>query len=404
MRATGFWHRLWALVKKEFHQMLRDRSNLLVGLALPVTLILLFGYGMSFDVKDVRVAMVLEDASPRVQQVLAGLRGSTYMEPRWAGSMPEAEQWLRRHEVEAILRVPSDFSGRLQTGDATAQLVVNGSESTSAATIESYVNGVLALWAQKEADRAGPAGQTVAAGSVQVQQRLWFNEAGESTWFLVPGLLVLVLTLIGAFLTSLLIAREWERGTMESLFVTPVRPLEIVLAKLIPYVGVGLVDLAMCLLAAHFLFEVPMRGSLGMMVLGGHAVPGGVAADGALHFGAHAQPVPGQSGGIAGEPAAVDDAVGFHLRPAQRTGTGSGHRAPAAGHALHGADQEPVPDGQPLADHRAGPGHSAAVCGAAAVGHVAHGAQAPGLIGGTRGWIRSMGCWAGCWRCARSGR
>ena len=269
MKATGFWHRLWALVKKEFHQMLRDRSNLLVGLALPVTLILLFGYGMSFDVKDVRVAMVLEDASPRVQQVLAGLRGSTYMEPRWAGSMPEAEQWLRRHKVEAILRVPSDFSGRLQTGDAKVQLVVNGSESTSAATIESYVNGVLALWAQKEADRAGPAGQTRAAGSVQVQQRLWFNEAGESTWFLVPGLLVLVLTLIGAFLTSLLIAREWERGTMESLFVTPVRPLEIVLAKLIPYVGVGLVDLAMCLLAAHFLFEVPMRGSLGMMVVGG---------------------------------------------------------------------------------------------------------------------------------------
>ena len=270
MRATGFWHRLWALVKKEFRQMLRDRSNLLVGLALPVTLILLFGYGMSFDVKDVRVAMVLEDASPRVQQVLAGLRGSTYMEPRWAGSMPEAEQWLRRHKVEAILRVPSDFSGRLQTGDAKVQLVVNGSESTSAATIESYVNGVLALWAQKEVDRAGSTGQTMAAaGSVQVQQRLWFNEAGESTWFLVPGLLVLVLTLIGAFLTSLLIAREWERGTMESLFVTPVRPLEIVLAKLIPYVGVGLVDLAMCLLAAHFLFEVPMRGSLGMMVVGG---------------------------------------------------------------------------------------------------------------------------------------
>ena len=269
MKATGFWRRLWALVKKEFRQMLRDRSNLLVGLALPVTLILLFGYGMSFDVKDVRVAMVLEDASPRVQQVLAGLRGSTYMELCWAGSMPEAEQWLRRHKVEAILRVPSDFSGRLQSGDAKVQLVVNGSESTSAATIESYVNGVLALWAQKETDRAGPAGQTLAAGSVQVQQRLWFNEAGESTWFLVPGLLVLVLTLIGAFLTSLLIAREWERGTMESLFVTPVRPLEIVLAKLIPYVGVGLVDLAMCLLAAHFLFEVPMRGSLGMMVVGG---------------------------------------------------------------------------------------------------------------------------------------
>ena len=91
---------------------------------------------------------------------------------------------------------------------------------------------------------------------------MWFNEATSSTWYLVPGLIVLVLTLIGAFLTSLLIAREWERGTLESLFVTPVRPLELVLAKLAPYLVIGTIDLMMCLLAARFLFEVPIRGSL----------------------------------------------------------------------------------------------------------------------------------------------
>lgn len=95
---------------------------------------------------------------------------------------------------------------------------------------------------------------------------MWFNEAGISTWYLVPGLIALVLTLIGAFLTSLLIAREWERGTLESLFVTPVRPLEVVLAKLTPYLFVGAIDIALCLLAARFLFDVPIRGSLPVIV------------------------------------------------------------------------------------------------------------------------------------------
>ena len=273
MDVSGFFRRLRALVMKETHQMLRDRSNLLVGLALPVTMILLFGYGMSFDVKDVRVALVMEDASPQAQAVMQGIGGSRYMQPQWVNSLHEAEALMRRHEVEAIVQVPTDFSRQLQTGTAPVQLLVNGSESTQASTIEGYISGALALHAQKQADRAAllDTGQAAAAtvGSASVVSRTWFNEAGESTWFLVPGLLVMVLTMIGAFLTSLLIAREWERGTLESLFVTPVRPLEIVLAKLAPWLVVGAIDLAMCLLAAHFLFEVPMRGSLALIVLAG---------------------------------------------------------------------------------------------------------------------------------------
>uniref|UniRef100_UPI003341A631 ABC transporter permease n=1 Tax=Castellaniella defragrans TaxID=75697 RepID=UPI003341A631 len=264
MNTSGFVRRFSALLRKEVRQMLRDRSTLAVGLMLPVMLILLFGYGLSFDVQNAPVAVVLEDGSPSAREVFAGLEGSSYLAPVWTTSMMEAERWMRDGEVRAIVRVPADFSRRLATGQAQVQLLLNGVDSNTAAAVDGYVAGAIATWAQQKADRAG---SKAGAGGVELVQRMWFNEASTSTWYLVPGLIALVMTLIGAFLTSLLIAREWERGTLESLFVTPVRPLEIVLAKLAPYLLVGAVDLALCLLAARFLFHVPMRGSLWVIVL-----------------------------------------------------------------------------------------------------------------------------------------
>lgn len=264
---SGFLRRFAALLRKEVRQMLRDRSNLAVGLLLPLALILLFGYGLSFDVENAPVAVVLEDRSPGARDVVAGLQGSPYLAPVWAADMAEAERMMRQGEVDAIVRVPADFARRMAAGDARIQLVLDGVNSTTAQTVEGYVGGAIATWAQRQGDRAG--GKPSAAngtGSVEVVQRMWFNEAGISTWYLVPGLIVLVLTLIGAFLTSLLIAREWERGTLESLFVTPVRPLELVLSKLAPYMVVGVIDVVMCLLAARFLFHVPIRGSLAVIV------------------------------------------------------------------------------------------------------------------------------------------
>jgi ABC-2 type transport system permease protein len=263
MNTSGFIRRFTALLRKEVRQMLRDRSTLAVGLMLPAVLILLFGYGLSFDVKNAPVAVVLEDSSPSAREVLAGLEGSPYLAPVWTTNMPEAERQMRDGEVRAIVRVPVDFSRRLATGQAQVQLLLNGVDSNTAAAVDGYVGGAIATWAQQKADRAG--GKS-GAGGVELVQRMWFNEASTSTWYLVPGLIALVMTLIGAFLTSLLIAREWERGTLESLFVTPVRPLEIVLAKLAPYLLVGAIDLALCLLAAKFLFHVPMRGSLWVIV------------------------------------------------------------------------------------------------------------------------------------------
>jgi len=264
---SGFLRRFTALLRKEVRQMLRDKSNLAVGLLLPVALILLFGYGLSFDVKNAPVAVVLEDRSPLAREIVEGLQGSAYLAPVFAADMPEAERLMMAGTVDGIVRVPMDFSRRLNAGGAQIQLVLNGVDSSSAQTIEGYVGGAIGAWAQQQADRAGnkPGG----VGQVEVVQRMWFNEAGESRWFLIPGLIVLVLTLIGGFLTSLLIAREWERGTLESLFVTPVRPMEIVLSKVTPYLVVGVIDLGLCLLASYFLFQVPMRGSLLVIIVAG---------------------------------------------------------------------------------------------------------------------------------------
>ena len=269
-RRGGFWSRLAALTRKEVRQLLRDRSNLAIGIALPALLILLFGYGISLDIDNAPIAIVLEDSSPTTLDVLEGLRLTTYVTPVYVGTMPEATRLMQAHEVDGILRVPSDFASRLAAGQGQLQLIVHGADASTARTIQGYVSGALAQWSLRNADSQGDLASTsddAPFGTVVVQQRMWFNSANTSTWYLVPGLIVLIMTLVGAFLTSLVVAREWERGTLEALFVTPVRPLEILLAKLIPYFVVGMIGFAMCMVAARFLFHVPMEGSMWLLVL-----------------------------------------------------------------------------------------------------------------------------------------
>jgi ABC-2 type transport system permease protein len=269
-RRSGFWSRLIALTRKEIRQLLRDKSNLGIGLVLPIVLILIFGYGLSLDVRHAPVAVVLEDASPAAADVVAGLQLSLAISPVLLRSMHDAQQLMRERRVDAIVRIRGDFAGQLAAGHARIQLIVHGADAGRARIIESYVAGALGQWAVRHADRQRAATGAPAAasvGTVTIEQRLWFNAANTSTWYLVPGLIVLIMTLVGAFLTALVMAREWERGTLEALFVTPVRPTEILLAKIIPYFAVGMIGLTLCLLAARFLFEVPMVGSLAVLLL-----------------------------------------------------------------------------------------------------------------------------------------
>ena len=256
---SSFLIRLIALTRKESIQLLRAKSSLAIGLLLPIILILLFGYGLSFDLSNGRVAVVVEQPSPQTQQIVAGINGSPYLTAQQFHNMPEAISAIKNDEVDAILVVPANFEAAQLQGDGKLQLLTNGRSTSIASSMQSYVSGAISNSLNLQSERQNA---TANQATVSVEQRMWFNESANSTWFLVPGLIVLVLTLIGAFLTGLLIAREREQGTLEALFVTPVRPLELVIAKLIPYLVVGLIDIVICLIASSVLFDVPMRSSM----------------------------------------------------------------------------------------------------------------------------------------------
>ena len=260
--ALSSMSRVWSLVKKEARQILRDPSSIAIGIVLPVVLILLFGYGLSLDVTNAPVAIVLEDPSPAATELAASFQLSRYFDTRPTTSISQARDLMLAHKVDGIIRIRPDFSRHLSLGDAEVQLLVHGGDANYARIIQGYAQGAVGQWAARRVAE----GKEVLTGPVTIQSRLWFNEANESRYFLVPGLVVLIMTLIGAFLTSLVVAREWERGTLEALFVSPVRPNEILLGKTIPYFVLGMIGLVFCLLAAKFLFNVPFRGSVAALI------------------------------------------------------------------------------------------------------------------------------------------
>jgi ABC-2 type transport system permease protein len=257
-RLAARLRRVGSLVRKEGRQVIRDPSSVAIGLVLPVILILLFGYGLSLDVKDVPIAIVLEDPSPTAMELASGFRLSPYFQVRFTPSMTQARELMHARVVDGIVRIRSNFGRRLGVGDAEVQIVVRGDDANQARIVQTYGEAAVGQWTARRAAE----GKDAVGGPVNIQNRLWFNEANESRAFLVPGLIVIVMTLIGAMLTSLVMAREWERGTFEALFVTPVRVDEILLGKTIPYFLLGMIGLALCLLGAKFLFHVPFRGSV----------------------------------------------------------------------------------------------------------------------------------------------
>lgn len=260
------WRRTIALIRKESWQIVRDPSSIAIGVVTPLFLILLFGFGLSLDVMDVPVAVVIEDPSPEAADLAASFRLSPYFDASVMVSMPRAEQLMLERKVDGIVRIRPDFGRRLNTGDADVQIIVHGTDANRARIIQRYAQGAIGQWIAKRASEGIGGNQTASmAGPVLLQNRLWFNEANESRYFLVPGLMVLVMTLIGAFLTALVIAREWERGTLEALIVTPVRTDEILIGKTVPYFILGLAGLALCMLSAKFLFGVPLRGSVWLL-------------------------------------------------------------------------------------------------------------------------------------------
>jgi drug efflux transport system permease protein len=250
--------RLRGLIRKEFLQILRDPSSIAISFVLPVVLLLLFGYGVSLDAKHVPIALVVDQPGAGTASFTGSFRHLLYFDPVMMPDMHEAERAMLEGRVNAIVHLRSDFGRRLyRAGGTPVQVIVNGVNANTARIIIGYGSGVWANWLTQYA-RAN--GLTVTA-PVQVEQRVWFNSELRSRDYLVPGLIAIIMTLIGALLTALVVSREWERGTMESLMSTPVHIAEIMLGKVIPYFVLGTGGMLLSVAMAVWLFAVPLRGS-----------------------------------------------------------------------------------------------------------------------------------------------
>jgi ABC-2 type transport system permease protein len=255
--------RLRGLLRKEFLQIGRDPSSIAIAFLLPAVLLLIFGYGVSLDAKNVPVALVTEQPSADTASFTARFAQSPYFRPEQFDTVQDAERAMTARKVKAIVWLRSDFARRLQAANATIGVIVNGVDANDARLIEGYLQQIWADWIVARAQARGmPSPVPVAA-----EPRVWFNPAVSSRDYLVPGLIAIIMTLTGALLTAMVIAREWERGTMEALMVTRVSVRELLVAKLIPYFVLGMGGMAASVAMAVWVFDVPLRGSTAVLAI-----------------------------------------------------------------------------------------------------------------------------------------
>jgi ABC-2 type transport system permease protein len=256
--------RLLAVARKEVVQIVRDSRSLIIVVLMPAVLVLLFGYGVNLDLKGLPVYVLDEDGSQQSQDLLKHFQASEYFDiTRVVTGYPELTRALDDGNAKMCIVIPWDFSQRLSDGrPVEVQALVDGSDDNSANVLIGYSQAVVQGYsAQIQIDWLRARGLSIQPSAMSVEMRTWYNEDLESSAFIIPGVLALVMSVIGAFLTSLTIAREWERGTMEQLISTPVTAMEIMLGKLAPYFVLGMLDTIISATIAIFWFHVPFRGS-----------------------------------------------------------------------------------------------------------------------------------------------
>jgi ABC-2 type transport system permease protein len=251
--------RLFALVKKEGLQIVRDPSSIIIAFVLPLALLFLFGYGISLDAKDIRLGIALEDEGWEARDLTAAFLGSPYFRPLVSPARRELFPRVVGGDLKGVLVIPHGFSAALRSGQpgraAQVQLATDGAFPNTGSMVQNYALGLISQWAD---------GGSTGGESVSVESRYWYNSELESRYSLLPGIMAMIMALIGTMLTSLVVAREWERGTMEALLSTPVSALEILLGKLIPYYLLAIFSAFFSLGVAVGFMGIPFRGSLFM--------------------------------------------------------------------------------------------------------------------------------------------
>lgn len=257
---------LRGLARKEILQILRDPSALLIAFLLPVVLLLVNGFGVSLDARDMRVAVLIEASAEDTREMLQALSASPYLDPVQVDSAAAAERRILDGDVRGMLVLREEFAGRLARPSrwpATAQLVVNATDPNTARILEGYVQGALLTWLLDRTHEH----RNVAGGGITLEHRYWFNPELRSADSIVPGVIAFIMSMTGTLLTALIVAREWERGTMESMLASPAGMGEIILAKLGCYFVLGMLSMGVSVLLAVTVFAVPFHGSLGALTV-----------------------------------------------------------------------------------------------------------------------------------------
>lgn len=257
--------RLLALCRKESYQIVRDPSSILIAFVLPVVLLFIFGYGINLDTSRIRLGILVEDGGAEARSFAAVLAGSPFIDLRIGLSRPALQEELENGSIRGMVILASDFSAKVRQGrgEAAIRVLTDGSEPNTASFLDSYLQGLWQVWLLQRASDQGLHEPSMTA----LEPRFWFNPTTVSRNFLVPGSISVIMTVIGALLTSLVVAREWERGTMEALLSTPVTQAELLLSKILPYYLLGMVAMLLCVLVATLLMGVPLRGSLWLLFI-----------------------------------------------------------------------------------------------------------------------------------------
>lgn len=254
------WRRVRALCVKETRQIVRDPSSWLIAVVIPLLLLFIFGYGINLDSSRLRVGVLLEQQSEEALDFAHTITASPYIDPTVSDNRQHLIQLMQAGKIRGLVVIPTDFAQNMARVGATApvQVITDGSEPNTANFVQGYMEGIWQIWQQQRAEDRGEKFEPL----IDVQLRYWFNPAAISQHFIIPGAITIIMTVIGAILTSLVVAREWERGTMEALLSTQVTRTELLLCKLLPYYVLGMLAMLLCMLVSLFILGVPYRGSL----------------------------------------------------------------------------------------------------------------------------------------------
>ena len=261
------WRTIRAILRREFIDVVRDRRSLILTFLYPISMLIMYGYGIRYDVDNVPLTILDYDETPESRDLAEQMIRSGYFRlVRWARDQRDIDRDLTTDASKAAVIIPVDFAARIRAGEpAVVQALIDGSDSNTATIAQGYLTAMITRYMGELATRAAQQANAVPrmlAPPIEVKSRIWYNPELKSVNFIVPGVIAIIMMIVGAILTALSIVKEKERGTIEQILVSPIRPLEMMIGKIIPYVAIAFLDLIIIVSAGYLVFHVPIKGSL----------------------------------------------------------------------------------------------------------------------------------------------